>query len=211
MDAGPDATRSPRRRQRRPSLGELLTNEEWKRGFAFLVHRTGLVFDAQLNPSQFGPLLSVLEETERAFAAGPETAVRKRAAVVIDHAGTPNRSDLADPARSAAYWDGLEALAGCGLVAGIKLSMLSYTAPGPQGSPSGWDRDPVVEGAVHRIVRIFGARRVALASNAPVDGGISGWPVPAVLSGFGRVLGDRYTEEERSWLFGGAAREMYGL
>ena len=183
---------------RNDSLGELLTDERWKRGFRLLADQN-LVFDLQLNPSQFGAALAVLRETPGAR-------------VVINHAGTPTLTDLINPDKQEVYWDGLGALAECPGVVGIKISMLSYT------DPIHWDTNPVVVEAVHRIIEMFGVQRVAFASNAPVDGNGNSseeetlcWPVSRVLAAFDAMTASKYTEEERSWLFAEAAKKMYGL
>lgn len=184
---------------RNDSLGELLTDERWKRGFRLLAEQEPkLVFDLQLNPSQFEATLVVLRETPGAR-------------VVINHAGVPTLADLTNPDKRKVYWDGLGALAECPGVVGIKISMLCYT------DPIHWDTNPVVVETVHRIIELFGFRRVAFASNAPVDGkGNSeneetSWPISRVLAAFDAMTASKYTEEERSWLFAEAAKKMYGL
>jgi len=171
---------------RNDRLGELLANEEWRKGYKML-GEFGLAFDMQLNPSQFETAFQLIQETPNV-------------PVIINHAGAPTLEDLTDEKKKRIYWDGLAQLAKCEHVS-IKISMLCRI------DPKEWDKNPVVGHAVDEIIKLFGYNRVAFASNAPVDAN-DAWPASRVLAAFESMTAS-YSTEERSWLFADAAKRMY--
>ena len=183
---------------RNDNLGELLNNNDWKRGYRLLGEYNSLTFDMQLNPNQFESALELIKDTPNVN-------------VIINHIGTPTIEDLTDEKKKQIYWDGIEQFSRCDHVVGIKISMLSRI------DPKSWDINPIVIEAIHRTIKLFGVQRVAFASNAPVDAhndddddDVSlSWPASRVLAAFDRITASAYTTTERSWLFADAAKRMY--
>ena len=171
---------------RNGATGNLLLNEQWKKGYADLA-RVGFSFDLQLNPTQFAAAAALI-------AANP--AVK----VAINHLGTPTAACLSDPATAAVYWEGMTALAAAPHTA-IKLSMLCYV-------DAAWDSNDVVKDAVHRIIELFGIERCMMASNLPPDGN-DGWGV-ARLFPAAKALLQRYGDDGLAKLFALNARAFYG-
>jgi predicted TIM-barrel fold metal-dependent hydrolase len=181
---------------RNDNLGELLNNDDWKRGYR-LLGEYNLTFDMQLNPNQFESALELIKDTPNVY-------------VIINHLGTPTIEDLTDEKRKQIYWDGIEEFSQCKHVIGIKISMLSRI------DPKNWDTNPIVIEAIHRIIKLFGVQRVAFASNAPVDANNNddddmslSWPASRVLAAFDKITASTYTTLERAWLFADAAKRMY--
>lgn len=169
----------PRNRRR----GDFLDQPAWQEGFAKL-EEFSLSFDLQLNPHQF-------RKAARFLARHPQIPV------VIGHLGSPTPADLREGA--AAYWEGLEALAGLEQ-AYVKISMLSY-------ADERWRQSTVVREAVHRVLDLFGAGRCMFASNYPVEKK-AGWPAAALYAGF-RELAAHLDDADRQRLFADTARRAY--
>ena len=171
---------------RNGETGDLLLNEQWKKGYADLA-RVGFSFDLQLNPPQFAAAAALI-------AANPSVKV------AINHLGTPTAACLSDAATAAVFWEGMAALAAAPHTV-IKLSMLCYV-------DAAWDTNDLVTDAVHRIIELFGIGRCMMASNLPPDGN-DGWGV-ARLFPAAKTLLERYGDAGLAKLFALNARAFYG-
>ncbi|MDE2260921.1 MAG: amidohydrolase family protein [Gammaproteobacteria bacterium] len=161
---------------------DLLADESWHRGFA-LLSRHGLSFDLQIYPAQ-------MPAAARLAARHPDTPL------ILNHTGMPVDKDAAG---IEAWRAGMRALAAQPNVS-VKISglaMLDWR----------WSRESL-EPFVMETLEIFGADRVMIASNFPVDrlfGSFAGFTdayftVLAGLSG-----------EERAKLFARNAERIYRI
>jgi len=124
-------------------VGELLGDQQWRKGFAKIVRR-GLCFDLQVYPPQLGDAAILA----RSF---PE------ARIILEHAGMPiDRS----PAALSDWKAGLEGLAQAGNV-WVKLS-------GGFLGQSATDANLALE-LYREVLALFPANRVLLGTNLPVD------------------------------------------
>jgi len=170
---------------RNGELGDLLDNEQWKKGYALLAD-FGFSFDLQLNPHQFAKAADHIQN-------------HPNIPVIINHLGTPTLDDLTT--KSNQYWDGMRKLAALPNV-NIKISMLCYT-------DKDFDKSPVVLDAISHILSLFGDDRCCFATNFPVDRK-DGWPAcrlyPALLA---IALKSGLTEEQQRKMFCANARRIY--
>ncbi len=161
---------------------DLLADESWQRGFALLA-RYGLSFDLQIYPSQ-------MPSAARLAARHPDTPM------ILNHTGMPCDKDAAG---IEAWRTGMRALAAQPNVS-VKISglaMLDWR----------WTRDSL-KPFVLETLETFGAERVMIASNFPVDrlfGTFAGF-TGAYLS----LLGGA-SESERSKLFARNAERIYKI
>ena len=161
---------------------DLLADESWRKGFALLA-RHGLSFDLQIYPAQ-------MAAAARLAARHPDTPV------ILNHTGMPLDRNTAGVE---AWRAGLRALAAQPNVS-VKVSglaMLDWR----------WTRDSL-KPFVHETLEIFGAGRVMIASNFPVDR----------LFGTAAAFYDAYrsllagaSEEERARLFARNAERIYRI
>lgn len=161
---------------------DLLAEESWERGFALLA-RHGFSFDLQVYPAQ-------MPAAARLAARHPDTPL------ILNHTGMPVDKDAAG---IAAWRQGMRALAAQPNVSAkvSGLAMLDWH----------WARDSL-RPFVLETLEIFGARRVMLASNFPVDrlfGSFAGY-INAYLSFLAGA-----SEEERSALFARNAERIYKI
>jgi predicted TIM-barrel fold metal-dependent hydrolase len=161
---------------------DLLADESWHRGFALLA-RHGFSFDLQIYPTQ-------MAAAARLAARHPDTPI------ILNHTGMPIDRDAAG---IEAWRTGMRALAARSSVA-VKISglaMLDWR----------WTRDSL-KPFVLETLEIFGADRVMLASNFPVDrlfGTLASF-TDAYLS----ILAGA-SEQERAKLFGRNAERIYRI
>ena len=166
----------------RSTARDLLAEESWHRGFA-LLSRHGLSFDLQIYPSQ-------MPAAARLAARHPETPL------ILNHAGMPVDKDAAG---IEAWRTGMRALAAQPNVS-VKISglaMLDWR----------WSRESL-EPFVMETLEIFGADRVMIASNFPVDrlfGSFASF-TDAYLTLLAGVSG-----EERAKLFARNAERIYRM
>lgn len=150
---------------------DLLAEESWQRGFALLA-RHGLSFDLQIYPVQ-------MPAAARLAARHPDTPL------ILNHTGMPVDKDAAGVA---AWRSGMRAL-GAQPNVSVKVSGLAML-------DWHWTRDSL-RAFVLETLEIFGAERVMLASNFPVD------------RLFGTFAG--YTNAYLSFLTGASADERLRL
>jgi predicted TIM-barrel fold metal-dependent hydrolase len=161
---------------------DLLAEQSWQRGFALLA-RHGFSFDLQIYPGQ-------MPAAARLAARHPDIPL------ILNHTGMPCDKD---PAGIEAWRAGLRALAAQAHVA-VKISglaMLDWR----------WSRASL-EPFVRETIDTFGAERVMLASNFPVDrlfGTFAGF-TDAYLS----ILAGA-SEAERAQLFARNAERIYKI
>ena len=161
---------------------DLLTDESWHRGFG-LLSRHGLSFDLQIYPSQ-------MPAAARLAARHPDTAL------ILNHTGMPVDKDAAG---IEAWRTGMRALAARPNVF-VKISglaMLDWR----------WTRESLTP-FVLETLEIFGADRVMMASNFPVDrlfGAFAGF-IDAYLSLLTGASGS-----ERAKLFARNAERIYRI
>ena len=161
---------------------DLLADESWQRGFA-LLRRHGLSFDLQIYPSQ-------MPAAARLAARHPDTPL------ILNHTGMPCDKDAPG---IEAWRKGMRSLAARPNVS-VKISglaMLDWR----------WSRESL-RPFVLETIDIFGADRVMIASNFPVDrlfGSFAAF-IDAYLS-----LLEGASEEERSKLFARNAERIYEL
>jgi predicted TIM-barrel fold metal-dependent hydrolase len=173
---------------RNKKLGNLLNNDNFRKGFE-LLGLNNLSFDMQLNPHQYEQAIELIK-------------VCPKTNVIINHLGTPTLDDLVDEKKKVVFWNGMKEFAALENVS-IKISMLCYIDPK-------WDENEVVVDTVHQIISLFGFKRCAFASNYPVDSK-DGWGSERLFKAFEKITKDKYSQEERSMLYGGAAKLMYKL
>ena len=161
---------------------DLLTDEAWQRGFALLA-RHGFAFDLQIYPAQ-------MPAAARLAARHPGTAI------ILNHTGMPIDKDAAG---IEAWRAGMRALAARPNVS-VKISglaMLDWR----------WSRESL-RPFILETLEMFGAERVMLASNFPVDrlfGTFAGF-ADAYLSILAGASG-----EERSKLLARNAERIYRI
>lgn len=161
---------------------DLLADDSWHAGFAQLA-RHGLSFDLQIYPGQ-------MPAAARLAARHPDIAL------ILNHTGMPVDRDAAG---TAAWRAGMRALAARPNVS-VKISGLAML-------DWGWSRESL-RPFVLETLDVFGADRVMIASNFPVDrlfGTFAGF-YGAYLS----LLGGA-TVEERAKLFAGNAERIYRI
>mmetsp|Transcript_37672 Transcript_37672/g.59578 ORF Transcript_37672/g.59578 Transcript_37672/m.59578 type:complete len:335 (+) Transcript_37672:76-1080(+) len=169
-------------------IGDVLQKPEWQKSFAEL-HPLGLSFDMQLNPHQFENAVALLTKH-------PETIV------IINHLGQPLLKDLKEDKEQ--FWSGIDALAKLPNTY-MKISMLCRI-------DKDFDKEDVVEEAIHRVIQTFGPDRCMFASNYPVDYGLpdvfGAWTSDK-LFGYFLKIASKYSESEKVDLFAGSARRAY--
>jgi predicted TIM-barrel fold metal-dependent hydrolase len=161
---------------------DLLAEEAWQRGFA-LLERYGLSFDLQIYPSQ-------MPAAARLAARHPDTPM------ILNHAGMPCDKDAAG---IEAWRTGMRALA--------KRPNVSVKISGLAMLDWHWSRESLAP-FVLETLETFGAGRVMIASNFPVDrlfGTFAGF-TGAYLS----LLGGA-SESERAQLFARNAERIYRI
>jgi len=161
---------------------DLLADESWQKGFALLA-RHGLSFDLQIYPAQ-------MAAAARLAARHPDTPV------ILNHTGMPVDRNTAG---LDAWRAGLRALAAQPSVS-VKVSglaMLDWS----------WTRDSL-KPFVHETLEIFGADRVMIASNFPVD---RLFGTAAAYYDAYRALLAGASEEERGRLFARNAERIYRI
>jgi predicted TIM-barrel fold metal-dependent hydrolase len=161
---------------------DLLADEAWERGFA-LLGRHGFSFDLQIYPSQ-------MPAAARLAARHPGTPL------ILNHTGMPLDKDATG---IAAWRGGMRALAAQPNVS-VKVSGLAML-------DWHWTRDSL-RPFVLETLETFGAERVMLASNFPVDrlfGTFAGY-TNAYLSFLTGA-----SEDERSRLFARNAERIYKI
>eukprot|EP00039_Didymoeca_costata_P027016 m.17222 g.17222 ORF g.17222 m.17222 type:complete len:316 (+) comp5949_c0_seq1:44-991(+) len=168
---------------RNKNLGNLLENEQFKKGFASLA-KFDMSFDLQLNPHQYTQAAELISK-------------HPHIPVIINHLGTPTLQELKE--QNSMVMDGMRALATCPNTY-LKISMLCYIAPN-------WDEDELVLSTVHSLIKIFGVHRCFFASNYPVDVK-DGWPSSKLVPAFLK-LSQNYSHEERVGLFSENAKRAY--
>jgi predicted TIM-barrel fold metal-dependent hydrolase len=161
---------------------DLLAEESWHRGFALLA-RHGFSFDLQIYPAQ-------MPAAARLAARHPDTPL------ILNHAGMPADKDAAG---IEAWRSGMRALAARPNVA-VKISGLAML-------DWHWTRESL-RPFVLETLELFGADRVMIASNFPVDrlfGSCAGFydTYRALLAGA--------SEAERSRLFARNAERIYRI
>jgi predicted TIM-barrel fold metal-dependent hydrolase len=161
---------------------DLLTDEAWQRGFQ-LLRRHGLSFDLQIYPAQ-------MPAAARLAARHPDTPL------ILNHTGMPADKDAAG---LEAWRSGMRALAAQRNVA-VKVSGLAML-------DWHWSRESL-RPFVLETLEIFGAERVMIASNFPVDRLFGGF---ASFYGAYRSLLAGASESERSQLFARNAQRIYGI
>lgn len=161
---------------------DLLTDESWHKGFALLA-RHDLSFDLQIYPAQ-------MPAAARLAARHPDTAL------ILNHTGMPVDRDAAG---IEAWRSGMRALAAQPNVS-VKVSGLAML-------DWHWSRESLAP-FVLETLEIFGAERVMMASNFPVDR----------LFGTCAKLYDAYrsllagaSEAEREQLFARNAARIYRI
>ena len=161
---------------------DLLADDSWQRGFALLA-RQGLSFDLQIYPSQ-------MPAAARLAARHPGTAL------ILNHTGMPVDRDTAG---IEAWRGGMRLLAAQPNVS-VKVSglaMLDWR----------WSRASL-EPFVRETLEIFGADRVMIASNFPVDRLFG--TCASFFDAYRSLLGGA-SEEERSQLFARNAERIYRI
>ena len=161
---------------------DLLTDEAWQRGFARLA-RHGLSFDLQVYPGQMP-------------AAAALAARHANIRLIVNHAGMPADKDSAG---IAAWRAGMRALAAQPNVS-VKISglaMLDWR----------WRRESL-KPFVLETLEIFGAERVMIASNFPVDRLFGTFA--AFTGAYSSILAGA-SAEERSKLFARNAERIYRI
>lgn len=161
---------------------DLLADAAWQRGFALLA-RHGFSFDLQIYPSQ-------MRAAARLAALHPDTPL------ILNHTGMPVEKDAAG---MEAWRSGMRALAAQPNVS-VKVSGLAML-------DWHWTRESL-KPFVLETLEIFGAERVMMASNFPVD---------RLFGAFGSFA-DAYrsllagaSEEERAKLFAHNAERIYKI
>ena len=161
---------------------DLLADESWQRGFALLA-RHGFSFDLQIYPSQ-------MPAAARLAARHPDTPL------ILNHTGMPVDRNTAG---IEAWRAGMRALAARMNVA-VKVSglaMLDWR----------WTPDSL-KPFLHETLEIFGADRVMIASNFPVDRLFG--TLAAFYEAYRSLLAGA-SEEERAKLFARNAERIYRL
>lgn len=161
---------------------DLLSDESWQRGFALLA-RQGLSFDLQIYPGQ-------MPAAARLAARHPDIPL------ILNHTGMPCDKDTAG---IAAWRAGMRALAAQPHVS-VKISglaMLDWR----------WSRESLAP-FVLETLEIFGAERVMLASNFPVDRLFGTFA--SLYEAYQSLLGGT-SETERANLFTRNAERIYRL
>lgn len=161
---------------------DLLADESWHEGFALLA-RHGLSFDLQIYPSQ-------MPAAARLAARHPDIPL------ILNHTGMPLERNTAGVA---AWRAGMRALAARPNVA-VKISGLAML-------DWHWSRDSL-QPFVHETLEIFGADRVMIASNFPVDRLFG--TLAAFYQAYRALLGGA-SEDERTRLFAGNAERLYRI
>jgi predicted TIM-barrel fold metal-dependent hydrolase len=161
---------------------DLLTEESWHRGFACLA-RHGLSFDLQIYPGQ-------MPAAARLAARHPDIPM------ILNHAGMPVEKDAAG---IAAWRSGMRALAAQSNVS-VKISGLAML-------DWHWTRESI-KPFVLETLAIFGADRVMLASNFPVDRLFGTFA--AFTGAYSSILAGA-SQEERSKLFARNAERIYRI
>ena len=163
-----------------PSRRTLMSDERWRAGYA-LLESHGLHFDLQT------PWWN-LPEAQALARDFPETTI------VLNHAGLPaDRS----PDGLAGWRRAMGAFAEASNVR-VKASGL-----GVAGEPWTVEANAPI---VRDLVAMFGAERVMVGSNFPVDGLVSSYDT--IMSGFKAILA-RYGFEEQRAMFWDTARTVY--
>jgi predicted TIM-barrel fold metal-dependent hydrolase len=166
-------------------------------GFKALSAR-GLTFDLHANPSQLVAAAAFLR-------AAPPTRV------VLDHLGCPKlgSGDAARDAATVADWKvGMRALARVPLVS-VKISGLEYIRAGWLGPGSAARKE--VDELVAFVLAEFGAARVMVASNFPVDLAMGGEGLPVLYAGIHALLAPRLDAAQLRAVFCDNAVAFYGL
>lgn len=161
---------------------DLLTDESWQKGFALLA-RHGLAFDLQIYPTQMP-------------AAAHLAARHPDIELILNHTGMPVDKDTAG---IEAWRSGMRALAAQPNVA-VKVSglaMLDWR----------WSRDSL-KPFVQETLDFFGADRVMIASNFPVDRLFG--TLAAFYQAYRALLGGA-SEDERARLFARNAERIYRI
>jgi predicted TIM-barrel fold metal-dependent hydrolase len=161
---------------------DLLTDESWHEGYALLA-RHGLSFDLQIYPAQ-------MPAAARLAARHPDIEL------ILNHTGMPLDKDTAG---IEAWRSGMRALAAQPNVA-VKVSglaMLDWR----------WSRGSLSP-FVQQTLDIFGADRVMIASNFPVDRLFG--TLAAFYQAYRALLGGA-SEDERARLFARNAERIYRI
>ncbi|MBW4051428.1 MAG: amidohydrolase family protein [Proteobacteria bacterium] len=162
--------------------GDLLSEESWRRGFARLA-RHGLSFDLQIYPAQMP-------------AAARLAALHPNIPLILNHTGMPVDKDAAG---IEAWRAGMRALAAQPNVS-VKISGLAML-------DWHWTLESI-RPFVLETLEIFGADRVMVASNFPVDRLFGTF---AAFYGAYRSLFAGASEEEHSKLFARNAERIYRI
>ena len=161
---------------------DLLTDSQWRRGFA-LLRKYGLSFDLQVYPPQMDDAVALARR-------------HLDTTIIVDHAGMPLDRDTT---ALAAWRDGMTALAGLPNVA-VKISGLGMF-------DHDWTVDSIRPYVLETLDR-FGTHRCMFASNFPVDKLYGSYP--ALFDAFDRITAD-FSDDERQRLFAGNAERLYRI
>eukprot|EP01061_Rhynchopus_euleeides_P027376 TRINITY_DN4453_c0_g1_i1.p1 TRINITY_DN4453_c0_g1~~TRINITY_DN4453_c0_g1_i1.p1 ORF type:complete len:376 (+),score=98.81 TRINITY_DN4453_c0_g1_i1:319-1446(+) len=170
---------------RNDALGDLTQSAAWRRGYG-LLEKHGLSFDAQANPHQLARLHGIAQ-------AHPGVPL------AVNHIGTPAPKDLEDPERREGYLSAMRQLAALPHCS-VKISMLCYASPS-------LCRD-VLRPVVTALLDAFGAQRVMVGSNYPVDLK-DGHSITGLLQAASDLLPEGLSAEDRGHIFSGSAARFY--